>query len=60
LVPVFEVYEAGGALVATGRVGETVELPMGIYRVRVLGAPVEVFENVRVPGDGSVVVRTGP
>lgn len=60
LVPVFEVYEAGGALVATGRVGESVELPMGLYRVRVLGAPVEVFENVRVPGDGSVVVRTGP
>src|SRR5690606_14762571 len=36
LVPAFEVYDLGGGLVAHGRVGDTVELPMGTYRVRVL------------------------
>lgn len=60
LNPAYEVYDQDGDLVAQGRVGgEGVELPMGIYRVRVLSAPVEVFDNVRVPGDGSVTVNTG-
>lgn len=60
LNPAFEVYDQEGALVAQGRVGgEAVELPMGVYRVRVLSAPVEVFDNVRVPGDGSVTVNAG-
>lgn len=59
LVPSFEVYDAAGALVATGRVGDTVELPMGTYSVRVLSSPVEVFDDVRVPGDGSVRVEAG-
>jgi len=32
---------------------------MGLYRVRVLSMPVEVIENVRVPGDGSITVNAG-
>jgi len=60
LNPAYEVYDQEGNLVAQGRVGgEALELPMGIYRVRVLSAPVEVFDNVRVPGDGSVTVNAG-
>lgn len=60
LNPAYEVYDLEGNLVAQGRVGgEAVELPMGLYRVRVLSAPVEVFDNVRVPGDGSVTVNAG-
>lgn len=60
LNPAFEVYDLEGELVAEGRVGgEAVELPMGLYRVRVLSVPVEVIENVRVPGDGSVTVNAG-
>ncbi|MFA5552528.1 MAG: VWA domain-containing protein, partial [Trueperaceae bacterium] len=60
LNPAYEVYDLDGNLVAQGRVGgEAVELPMGLYRVRVLSAPVEVFDNVRVPGDGSVTVNAG-
>ncbi len=60
LNPAFEVYDAEGVLVAQGRVGgEAVELPMGVYEVRVLGAAVEVFEGVRVPGDGEVTVAAG-
>jgi hypothetical protein len=56
LEPAFEVYAASGELVATGRVGDSVELPMGVYQVRVLTSPVEVFEAVTVPGDGRVEV----
>jgi Mg-chelatase subunit ChlD len=59
LRPVYEVYGPGGDLVATGRVGEAVELPMGVYEVRVLTSPAQVFEAVTVPGDGSVEVRVG-
>ena len=59
LEPAFEVYAADGELVATGRVGDSVELPMGVYRVRVLTSPVQVFEPVVVPGDGSVQVVAG-
>lgn len=59
LVPAYEVYDATGVVVATGRVGESVELPMGLYSVRVLSSPVEVFEDVRVPGDGAVEVVAG-
>lgn len=59
LVPSFEVYDVAGDLIATGRVGDTVELPVGTYSVRVLSSPVEVIEGVRVPGDGSVQVEAG-
>ena len=60
LNPAFEVYDLEGELVAEGRVGgDAVELPMGLYRVRVLSMPVEVIENVRVPGDGSITVNAG-
>ncbi|HLU81894.1 MAG TPA: hypothetical protein VKZ43_00705, partial [Trueperaceae bacterium] len=59
LTPGYEVFDTAGALVATGRVGESVELPMGVYRVRVLTAPAEIFDDVRVPGDGSVRVALG-
>lgn len=59
LVPAFEVYDIAGDLVATARVGETLELPMGLYSVRVLSSPIEVFEDVRVPGDGAVEVVAG-
>lgn len=60
LNPAFEVYDQDGTLVAQGRVGgEAIELPMGLYRVRVLSAPVEVFDNVKVPGDGEVTVSAG-
>src|SRR5690606_34368557 len=54
LSPAFEVFDQAGELVATGRVGDSVELPMGLYSVRVMTAPVQVFEDVMVPGDGAV------
>lgn len=57
LKPSFEVYDVSGALVATGRVGDSVELPMGVYSVRVLTSPAQVFESVTVPGDGQVQVQ---
>ena len=56
LHPGFEVYDTAGELVATGLIGQSVELPMGVYRVVVQSAPSEVFDDVRVPGDRSVLV----
>lgn len=46
-------------LVASGRVGDTVELPMGVYEVRVLTTPVQVYAEVEVPGDGHVDLVVG-
>lgn len=57
LYPPFEVLGPGGEVVASGRVGSgSVELPMGVYTVRVPGAPPSLIRDVRVPGDGSVSV----
>lgn len=57
LYPPFEVLGPGGEVVARGRVGSgSVELPMGVYTVRVPGAPPTLIRDVRVPGDGSVSV----
>lgn len=57
LYPPFEVLGPGGDVVARGRVGSgSVELPMGVYTVRVPGAPPTLIRDVRVPGDGSVSV----
>ncbi len=52
----YAVLGADGTVVATGEVdGEPVELPAGVYRVRIgTGATEEI--DVRVPGDGSVEV----
>lgn len=55
LQPAFEVLDQAGQVVATGRVGGAgVELPMGLYTVRVLSSPTAVYPDVRVPGDASV------
>lgn len=60
LNPAYEVLDAAGQVVARGRVGDDgVELPMGLYTVRVLSAPVTEFTEVRVPGDGSVELSVG-
>ena len=57
LYPPFDVLGPGGEVVARGRVGSgSVELPMGVYTVRVPGAPPTLIRDVRVPGDGSVRV----
>jgi len=58
LNPAFEVYAAGGGEpVAHGRVGgEPIELPMGVYDVRVMTTPVEEFRDVRVPGEKEVAL----
>ncbi len=52
----YAVLGADGTVVATGEVdGDPVELPAGVYRVRIgTGATEEI--DVRVPGDGSVEV----
>ncbi len=56
----FEVVDEAGEVVATGLVdGEAVELPMGVYTVRVFGAPMQEIANVRVPGESSVTVTYG-
>lgn len=59
LLPGFEVLSEAAGVVATGRVGDTVELPMGVYEVRVLTTPVQVYEGVEVPGDGHVDLVVG-
>ncbi len=60
LNPAYEVLDMAGQVVARGRVGDDgVTLPMGLYTVRVLSAPVTEFREVRVPGDGSVTLSVG-
>lgn len=60
LHPPFEVLDTDGAVAARGRVGGPgVEVPMGVYTVRVPGSPPQVFRGVRVEGDGSVAVTVG-
>jgi Mg-chelatase subunit ChlD len=55
LNPPFEVLDAAGEVIARGRIdGEGIELPMGVYTVRVPGAPPQLIRDVRVPGDGSL------
>jgi hypothetical protein len=57
LNPPFEVLDAAGEVIARGRIdGEGIELPMGVYTVRVPGAPPQLIRDVRVPGDGSRTV----
>ncbi|CAN5802494.1 hypothetical protein BH23DEI1_BH23DEI1_13040 [soil metagenome] len=53
----FEVLDAAGGIVARGRVGgDAIELPMGVYTLRVAGSPPTVIRDVRVPGDGASTV----
>lgn len=57
LYPAFEVLDASGTVVATGRVGSgSVELPVGAYAVRVPGTPPTVIRDVRIRGDDAVTV----
>lgn len=57
LHPGFEVLDTDGRTVASGLVdGAPVELPMGVYTVRVQGMPVQEFRAVRVPGEKEVTV----
>ncbi len=60
LYPTFEVLAPDGSVVATGRVGSgSVELPVGVYTVRVPGAPPTLVRDVRIRGDDSVTVEVG-
>lgn len=60
LHPAFEVVGPDGEVVARGHVdGGAVEVPMGVYTVRVRGATVQEFREVRVPGDGRVALAVG-
>ncbi|MBX3143261.1 MAG: VWA domain-containing protein [Trueperaceae bacterium] len=60
LHPPFEVLDPAGQVVASGRVGDAgISLPMGLYTVRLVGAPPTEFHEVLVPGDGSVTVDLG-
>lgn len=60
LYPTFEVLGPDGAVVATGRVGSgAVELPVGVYTVRVPGAPPTLIRDVRIRGDDAVTVEVG-
>ena len=52
LLPDFEVEDAGGKIVATGRVdGEPITLGSGRYKVRILSKPVRVNEIEILPGE---------
>ena len=54
----YEVVDSSGTVVARGQVGaESLELPMGVYDVRVLSTPVQEFKEVRVPSASNVVLR---
>ncbi|MGA9573015.1 MAG: hypothetical protein WBS20_03605, partial [Lysobacterales bacterium] len=54
----YEVYDAGGELVARGLVnGEPVELEQGYYTVTVKSAPPKNFEQVEVVGESDVKLR---
>jgi hypothetical protein len=58
LSPAFEVLAADGTVVARGMVGgEATEVPAGVYTVKV--ATGEIFENVRISGEESVVLELG-
>lgn len=60
LYPAFEVLGPDGAVIATGRVGdEGVELPMGVYSVRMAGAPDIAFRDVRVVGERTLSLMLG-
>jgi hypothetical protein len=57
LYPTFEVIGPDGSVVATGRVGSgSVQLPVGVYAVRVPGAIPTVVRDVRIRGDDAVTV----
>ncbi|MDZ7801243.1 MAG: VWA domain-containing protein [Trueperaceae bacterium] len=57
LNPPYEVLDASGEVVAQGRIdGKAIEVPMGVYTVRVPGSPPQLIRDVRVPGDGSRTV----
>ncbi len=49
--PPFEVLDLSGTVVTTGIVGgDPVELPAGVYSVRILADPVQVVTDVRIEG----------
>ncbi len=56
----FEVVGGDGEVVATGTVGGgPVEVPAGVYEVRVGGSIAEVFEGVGVTGEQRTVLKLG-
>ncbi|MCP4201688.1 MAG: VWA domain-containing protein [bacterium] len=58
LQPKFQVLDAGGEVVAAGVTrGDPVEVPAGLYSVRVLTSPPRLFDDVRVKGEDSVVLN---
>ena len=58
LQPKFQVLNAGGEVVAAGVTnGDAVEVPAGLYSVRILLSPPRVLEQVRVLGDDRVVLE---
>ena len=55
--PPFEVLDAAGEVVARGRIDSGgVELPVGVYTVRLPGSPPELVRDVRIRGDDVVRV----
>ena len=60
LRPPFEVLDAAGEVVARGTVeGDGITLPGGLYTVRVLTSPIEVFREVRIPAETEVALTLG-
>jgi hypothetical protein len=52
LLPDFEVEDAGGKVVAAGRVdGDSIILRSGHYKVRILSEPVQIHEIEILPGE---------
>ena len=58
LQPKFQVLGAGGDVVAAGVTnGDPVEVPAGLYSVRILTSPARTLEQVRVRGEDQVVLE---
>ena len=61
LQPKFQILDATGEVVASGVTnGAAVEVPAGLYSVRVLTSPLRLVEKVRVKGNDEVVVELEP
>ncbi|MCP4202851.1 MAG: VWA domain-containing protein [bacterium] len=55
--PKFQVLDSAGEIVAEGTAGgDPVEVPMGLYRVKVLTSPARVVDDVRVEAEKTVTV----
>lgn len=61
LQPKFQVLDADGEVVASGVTnGDAIEVPAGLYSVRVLTSPLRLVEQVRIQGEDEVVVELEP